>query len=213
VTTPMRDEEVADAYRRGVAARTPISRASCPTPDQLRALSEMEGDVEGRLLVLDHVMACAACAPEFALLQAVRAARGQPAGRVRLVSKWTAIAAGAVVAIGGSALVGRWTLDRSRADVGRGGTSATAATAGVGLLPPSADSSGGVAFRWRAVTGAVRYDVEVLDRGSLVVRRTTADTAVVVPLAAARQATEWWVRATTADGAERRSAVISVRIP
>lgn len=67
---------------------------------------------------------------------------------------------------------------------------------------------------WRAVPGALGYDVEVLTpQGAVVHAASTRDTTLALPAAAvpaAGAAYEWWVRARTAEGA-RRSAVGRIR--
>lgn len=68
----------------------------------------------------------------------------------------------------------------------------------------------GEPLRWRAVAGAVRYHVEVLDAaGDVVFAAGTRDTTLALPDAVwptAPASYEWWVRARLADGGTRRSA-------
>jgi hypothetical protein len=52
-------------------------RERCPELDRLLALVERSGSEEGRLAVLDHVMACPHCHAEFELLRAAHRATGE----------------------------------------------------------------------------------------------------------------------------------------
>lgn len=52
-------------------------REACPDLDRLLGLVERSGSEEGRLALLDHVMACPACHAEFELLRAAHRATGE----------------------------------------------------------------------------------------------------------------------------------------
>lgn len=101
---------------------------------------------------------------------------------------------------------------RGGADVTRGGAD------GVELLVPSIDGTAtagsALAFAWRPVAGAVRYQFELLSAdGTLVHESSTADTLVVVtrpPLEPGREY-RWLVRAYDSAGAQRGSAVRALR--
>lgn len=82
----------------------------------------------------------------------------------------------------------------------------------VALVPAAVTARAGAptTLAWRALPGAVGYDVEVLaPAGTVVHAATTRDTTLLLPPAAvpARGVTaRWWVRARAADGTTRRSA-------
>ena len=75
----------------------------------------------------------------------------------------------------------------------------------------------GEPLRWRAVPGATRYHVEVLDAaGDVVHAAATTDTSLALPATVRPRAGatyEWWVRARLADGGTRRSGPGRLRAP
>ena len=86
------------------------------------------------------------------------------------------------------------------------------------LAPPTEvrSDAGPIGFVWRPVTGAVRYELEVVDSaGAVAFSATTADTTTT--LAEARRLTpgtayRWWVRALDAAGAQRASDMRRLRV-
>jgi hypothetical protein len=82
---------------------------------------------------------------------------------------------------------------------------------GIALVAPPEEIAAGAAvtFRWAAVAGASRYELEVLDSdGKVVSSRVTEATSVTLDGLAAGSY-RWWVRATA--GAEARSALRTLR--
>jgi hypothetical protein len=193
----MTDAELRDIYTRALTSRA-AGRGECPSPEALDALVAKVGSEDARLATLDHVMSCNACRQEFELLRSIQVAASADA-RVR--SRWRApwlVAAAVVIAAGAV------TLTRvSRPNPMRGASPAGAGQiALVGLA--------GDALVWRAVPGAIRYEVETVDAsGATMFHATTTDTSVGLPPNAL--GVNWWVRATLRDGTERRSAVVPVR--
>ena len=58
-------------------AEADLGREGCPGVERLLELVERSGGEEARLMLLDHVMACPHCHPEFELLRAAHSASGQ----------------------------------------------------------------------------------------------------------------------------------------
>ena len=89
---------------------------------------------------------------------------------------------------------------------------------GVTLLGPPPEIAPGTSptFTWKPVPGAQSYELEVLDeKGSVVWGAKTSETSVTMsdPLVMVpSKSYRWWVRATTAPGNQRASAVRSLRI-
>jgi hypothetical protein len=193
----MTDAELRDIYARALTSRA-AGRAECPAPEALDALVAKVGSEESRLATLDHVMACNACRQEFELLRAIEVAASAD---TRVRSRWRApwlVAAGVVMAAGAIVVT-----QVSRSNPMRG---AHPAGEGQIALVGLADHT----LVWRAVPGAIRYDVETVDAsGATVFHATTADTSVALPPESS--GVNWWVRATLRDGTERRSAVVPVR--
>ena len=195
----MTDAELRDIYTRALTSRA-TTRTACPTPEALDALVGKSGGEESRLATLDHVMSCNACRQEFELLRAIQAAAAADTGAPRRRhAPWLA-AAVVVVAAGAITLA---QLQRSNPARGAG----SAAASDIALVGIT-----GHTLVWRAVPGAIRYDIETVDaNGATVFRATTADTSVALPATLA--GVNWWVRATLRDGSERRSAVVPLRAP
>lgn len=86
------------------------------------------------------------------------------------------------------------------------------------LAPPTEvrSGAGAIGFVWRPVTGAVRYELEVVDSaGAVAFSAATADTTAT--LADTRRLTpgtayRWWVRALDAAGAQRTSDMRRLRV-
>jgi hypothetical protein len=190
----MTDAELRDIYTRALTSRA-TGRSGCPSPEALDALVAKVGSEDARLATLDHVMSCNACRQEFELLRSIQVAASAD---TRVRSRWRApwlVAAVVVIAAGAIALT-----QLSRSNPTRG---ANPAGAGQIALVGLTDHT----LVWRAVPGAIRYEVETVDAsGATVFHATTADTSVALPSTSSD--VNWWVRATLRDGTERRSAVV-----
>lgn len=212
----MSDESLRELYARALATRDATERSACPAPEAMLALIRREGSEEQRLALLDHVMACSACAREFELLRAieqagakaVRADEGRVVGRIRW-RRWAPLAAAAVLVV--FALGPGRDLWRPRPDVVRGGGETLA------LIGPAeaVTNAGPITFSWHSLPRAERYTVEVLTTGGQpVVARTTPDTTVTVTLPSNPNVGDytWWVVAIAGDGSETRSATRALRL-
>jgi hypothetical protein len=78
----MSDRRLRQSYDRLLAIRAEIGgdRTGCPPVESIRALVRREEDEDTRLALLDHVMSCPFCQPEFELLRAVQRASGPEPG-------------------------------------------------------------------------------------------------------------------------------------
>lgn len=200
----MSDARLQELYQRALDARGERARASCPSPEMLRALVAREGGESARLATLDHVMSCRECQREFELLRAMAAAA--PVERRWRVPVPLALAASLLIAAA-AGVVGVRTLTRPGDDVMRGGAE------GVSLIAPSAGAPR--LLRWRAVPSAISYRVEVLTySGTVVSGATTTDTVAAIPDSVSLSSGArylWWVRARRADGTELRSPMLPLR--
>jgi len=199
----MTDAELQAQYQSAVR-RVGAARGACPTPEQLQQLVERTGTEEERLDILDHVMSCAECHRELALLQGIHAA--QPRQALLRPRHWLA-AASLLIAFAGGVLLTRGVILHQPNEPMRGATTSSGETiAVVGATAPVALGQPG-ALTWHATPGAVQYTVEVLDAADRVLFTTqTADTTISVP--AMREPAAWWVRATLSDGTDRRSEIV-----
>ncbi len=200
----MSDERLRDLYAAALATGRVRGTEPHPSPEALAALARREGPEAARLATLDHVMSCADCQRDFALLRGV-----ERAGTERARRGWflpTALAASLLLAIG----IGRSVL-QSRDDTTRGDASA------VTLVHPGPEAAAGdsLAFVWRPVPGVRRYELELLDTGGAVaLSAATTDTTAAPPAARALPPGDyrWWVRATTSDARTFRSALRPLRL-
>jgi hypothetical protein len=196
------DAELQVQYQNALR-RAGTARRGCPSPEQMLQLVERTGSEEERLETLDHVMSCADCDRELALLQGIHAA--QPPHAVLAPRQWL-IAASLLIAFAGGVLLTRGVLSRQLYEPMRGARSASEHIMVVGATAPVGEGQPG-ALTWHPVPGAIQYTVEVLDASDRVVFTTqTADTTVTVP--AMREPAAWWVRATLSDGTDRRSEIV-----
>jgi hypothetical protein len=192
------DDRLRELYERALASDVAGTAGSAhPTPEEILALVRREGPESERLARLDHVMSCRSCRESFELIRSIEAA-GAKTERTRLRRILPlALAATIVLAIGVAIF--------QRADVLQGPDVLRGGADAVTLLAPPTDveTTQPLTFAWRPVTGALRYDLDVLDaEGGVIFSTTTTDTVVAspaLPLAAGAEY-RWLVRATTAGG-------------
>jgi len=69
----MSDERLRLTYDRLLALRAEVTtdRQNCPSVETMLAILRREGTDGPRVLMLDHVMGCPFCQPEFELLRTV----------------------------------------------------------------------------------------------------------------------------------------------
>jgi hypothetical protein len=203
------DERLRDLYAAAVKARGATVGGSHPSPEAIADLVKRTGAEDVRLATLDHVMSCAECRRDFDLLRTVERVAGGPARPVARRS-WvlpTALAATLLVAVG----LGR-TLTSPPDDMTRGGEEAS-----VVLVTPGDEAPAGapVMFTWRSVTGATRYELELLDAGGGVAASAATTDTTAAPAATTGLPPgdyRWWVRATTADARSVRSSLRPLRL-
>jgi len=212
------DATLRDAYRELMVAREPRDRTACPAPEALLAVVDRTGDDPTRLATLDHVMGCAACRRDFDLLRtaavsaeqvaagekpALHVVRGGGHSARRFPLRNFAVAAGLVVAVGVGLLSwhpgGRQPLLRGEANT-------------VVLLAPESRPDGSALLRWRMVSGAAAYRVEVFaPNGRTVSADTVSDSTFVLPASEVSDQLRWMVTALHGDGHEIRSRAERVR--
>jgi hypothetical protein len=210
------DEGLREAYERTLDARRVGRRESCVAPEAMLSLLRQEGTEEGRLETLDHVMGCGACRSEFELLRSIEEAGAGPVERQRPAILGIPRRLGLPLALAASVVllvtVGPRLRSPAGADVERGTTDS------VTPLEPPAEIAAGAPprFVWTSVPGAQSYELEVLDeQGTVVWATKTSETSVTLPASVRLvpgKSYRWWVRATTASGNQRASAVQSLRI-
>ena len=215
------DDGLRELYERALTERGAPDRAGCVSPAAILAIVRREGGDEQRLATLDHVLACTACRREFELLRAIEVA-GEQAGAVSAPARRSSATRGrrqiAPLALAASVLLavgfGVWQRvgRHDGPEVERGAPDA------VTLVAPAADAAASVpvSFVWRAVPGARRYELEVLDAGGTpVYALTTADTVVTLPdvrrLAPGAEY-RWWVRVSDDAGSQRASPMRRLRM-
>ena len=206
----MSDERLRELYSAALAGR-PTDRMH-PAPEALAALARREGSEADRLGTLDHVMSCADCRRDFDLLRTVERAGTEAgvAGRGTARRGWlmpAALAASLLLALG----LGRQML-RQPDDTTRGGSAGALV-----LVQPGAEIPAGqpVAFAWRPVAGANRYELELLDSsGAVAASAVTADTSASPEAARTLPPGEyrWWVRALLVDSRTIRSPLKTLRL-
>jgi len=223
----MSDDQLRASYNARVARDAPADRATCPSPEQLQRLAESgKGSVAPNLTLLDHVFGCSYCRPEFALLRSVQTASeasdSGSAARTKAATRWftaprLAIAAAVLVAIGIGSNSLRRPHDDTPANVLR---NAPGDASDVVTVSPLVNELFAVdaPFVWRKVSGAVTYEIQLLDTAGVVIAtHVTADT-VFSPAAddraklAAAKTFDWFVAARRSDGNERRSNIARVRV-
>lgn len=209
----MSDDRLRELYTLAQAGRPAGRGGEHPTPETIAALVRREGPEEARLVTLDHVMSCADCRRDFDLLRAVERSGVDSgvAGRAGGRRAWlmpAALAASFLLAVG----LGRTVLRSGGDDTTRGDSHGA-----VVLVQPGREARAGDAltFSWRAVPGASRYEIELLDAdGGVVVSAATPDTTVSSAATRALPPGDyrWWVRATTPDARSLRSALRPLRL-
>jgi hypothetical protein len=213
----MTDQRLRDLYSLAIESRRLSDQ--CPPSEALLALVQREGAETRRLETLDHVMACAGCRSELALLHAVEKA-GRTSGEQKETTRAPlkhpalpryialALAASLVLAIGLGPARRLW--QGETAQLARGPAPLTL------VAPiPGAVAEIPVTFVWRPVPQARDYTVEVLTlAGSLSFTGRTSDTVLVASsgdtLVPGQY--QWWVRARTANDVELRSQMRHFRI-
>ena len=208
----MSDDRLRELYATALTGQS-AAAGEHPAPEALAELVRREGSEEARLATLDHVMRCAECRREFELLRSVERAgvESGAAGRASGRRAWlmpAALAASVLLAVG----IGRTVLRSAGDDTTRGDGHGV-----VVLVQPGREAGAGedLTFAWRAVPGASRYELELLDAGGGVLA-SAATTDTTVSPAAARSLPpgdyRWWVRATTPDARSFRSALRPLRL-
>jgi hypothetical protein len=193
----MNDEQLRDAYERGLPASDGTPALDDMSADRLRRLVEQEGSESERLRTLDLALSTAEGRRELEIAWA--AARAARPARSRATSWRTyAVAASLLVVAGASTIV--W---RERASVDDSVT--RAAESPITLVTPAANVSRAAAnrFVWHALPRVDRYTLVIVDTtGAEVFASETRDTAVTLPdtvrLTPGR-AYLWWVQARLAD--------------
>ena len=208
----MSDDRLRELYAIAQAGRPAGPGGEHPAPEAIAALVRREGPEEGRLATLDHVMSCADCRRDFDLLRAVEragvesGAAGRSGRRAWLMP--AALAASFLLAVA----LGRTVLRSGGDDTTRGDDRGA-----VMLVQPGHEARAGdsLTFSWRAVPGASRYEIEVLNAsGGGGASAATTDPTLsfeayrLLPPGDYR----WWVRATTPDARSFRSAVRPLRL-
>jgi hypothetical protein len=204
------DDRLRELYATVLTGQSAGAAAEHPSPEALAELVRREGSEEARLTTLDHVMSCADCRRDLDLLRSVERAgvESRGAGGRRAWLMPAALAASVLLAVG----VGRTVLRSAGDDTTRGDGNGA-----VVLVQPGREARAGdaVTFAWRAVPGASRYELELLDTGGGVLA-SAATTDTTVSPAAARALPpgdyRWWVRATTPDARALRSALRPLRL-
>jgi hypothetical protein len=190
----MNDEQLRDAYERGLPLNDGSASLDDVAAERLRRLVEREGSESERLRTLDMTLSTAEGRRELEIAwAAARAARPRRTAWGRY-----AIAASVLVMAGTSAL---WLRERAGApsEVMRGSESPVTLVAPVGAVARDRATR----FMWRRVPNAQRYTLVVVDTtGTELFASETRDTAIVLPdsirLAPGRTYL-WWVQARLSD--------------
>jgi hypothetical protein len=207
------DDRLRELYATALTGQSAGGAGEHPAPEALAELVRREGSEEARLATLDHVMRCAECRRELDLLRSVERAgvESGAVGRAGGRRAWlmpAALAASVLLAVG----VGRTVLRSAGDDTTRGDGHGA-----LMLVQPGREARAGdvLTFAWRAVPGASRYELELLDAGGGVLA-SAATTDTTVSPAAARALPpgdyRWWVRATTPDARSLRSDLRPLRL-
>ena len=162
------NQPLQDRYAEALARRSP-DRAGCPSPDELQRLADRSLGETDRLRLFDHVMACADCHREYAMLDAVEA--GKPR---RAAPRLFALAATLLLAVGVSLL---WRATRPGGEVVRGDEFTVQLLApDPGVVPANPR------FAWRGGSVGSTYRFEILQEGGVPLYGVlTTDTSLVLP--------------------------------
>lgn len=190
----MNDEQLRDAFERGLPPQDGASVLDDVSAERLRRLVEREGAEEERLRTLDKQLSSAEGRRELEIAWAAARAARAP----RMAWRRYAVAASLVLVAGASAVFWRQ-RDASLTQVLRGAESP------VTLVAPLGEVSGDqkTRFVWRPVGQAERYTLVVVDTaGTELFARETRDTALALPdsvrLVPGRSYL-WWVQARRTD--------------
>jgi hypothetical protein len=206
-------------------AREGAPGEDAPAPEALHDALAGRLPEEERVRVIDRAARTAAGRRELATLHVALGAaeEASPGAGARRAAWWlrpTTAAAAAVVLAAGLGGGVWWRMLHGSPNTPAEGDPlrSTAAGAPIALVAPEVEAAAGGApptLAWRAVPGAVGYEVEVLTpTGALVHAARTSDTTLALPAAAvpaAGAAYEWWVRARVPGGEARRSATGRIR--
>ena len=190
----MNDEQLREAYERGLPAHDGSSSLDDVSAERLRRLVEAEGNESERLRTLDVALSTAEGRRELEIAWAAARAARPP----RRSWQRYAAAAGLILIAGSSALwLGRRAGENSEAT--RGSESPVTLVAPIGEI----GEGGASKFVWRPVVKAEHYLVVVVDTtGAELFAGETRDTAMALPdsvhLVAGR-AYLWWVQARLVD--------------
>jgi hypothetical protein len=190
----MNDEQLRDAYERGLPRHDGSASLDDVSAERLRRLVEQEGSESERLRTLDLALSSAEGRRELEIAWAAAKAARPP----RRSWQRYAIAASFLVVAGSSALL----LRQRGGDSGivlRGSDSPVTLIAPIGEVRPDRATH----FAWHPVVKAERYVVVVVDTtGTELYAGETRDTALALPdsvrLAPGR-AYLWWVQARLSD--------------
>jgi hypothetical protein len=190
----MNDEQLREAYERGLPANDMSPTLDDVSAERLRRLVEGEGSESERLRTLDLALSSVEGRRELEMAWAAARAARPRRGSWRRV----AIAASVLVVAGSFAL---WVRARNtdENDVLRGLDSPVHLVAPVGVVTARQTTR----FIWRPVANVVAYTIVVVDTtGTELFAQQTRDTALVLPDSvrlAPGHAYLWWVQARLAD--------------
>jgi len=206
------DERLRALYQRALATRG--ERTGCVEPEAILAVVRREGAEDRRLATLDHVMGCRACRGELDLLRSIESANAEAKAEAKRATprwRWGWAAPIAMAASFSLVVAVAYKLTRGGVVVvvERGGGQV------VDLLSPPADieATAPVVFVWKPVSGALRYDLEVLDeQGKVVFAETTEKPLVKLDRRLPPGTYRWWVRAAVGADEPRASDMRRLRI-
>jgi hypothetical protein len=201
----MNDEQLRDAYARGLPEGRPRPPLDDLSAEHLRRLVEREGPDAERLHTIDTMLRTAEGRRELEIAwAAVRAARP----RRSRVWRWGIGVAATVAAAAGIGTI--WFSSKPTPDLLRDATSPIRLVAPLGTSPARAP------FTWRPLENAERYQLVVVDTtGADVFVTETRDTTVSLPdtlRLTPGVSYLWWVQATTRDGASVTAVTQRIRI-
>jgi hypothetical protein len=201
----MNDGRLRSLYQRALASGAASRPTAHVDPERLRAVADRRADEDERATVLEHVRMCPTCRNGYNLLRSL-----DEAGRQRRWALPAALAASLILVLG----VGTWrVMSRGPDDLERGTSEGVTLIAPVGGSMDSVDRR----FVWRAVGGALDYELQLVDEGgSLVFRIVTADSTTQlpdsVPLSPGTEY-RWMVAAQLRNGRRLESRVEVLRWP